>query len=595
MSGPSIYSTYDGAKKELELIRSDVNPLQLRTRICFVDEVQHLTSDGYRRTSAIQPLLKAANLYKSQNGKIVTLTGTPAPAYPTPLGYVGSHIIHIVQDRPTSKLKLFSESDPIEAIQAKLDAGYTHVTYSIDDKTKCEFIAAKLTEMGIKALPIHSDNKKEAFHKAYVGEEGSDGIWASDVVVYVTTRATVDGFSVQIQDQSQIVRLAEMFDSTVKYGSTMIEQRRRRVRNHPAEVFVGMSEKALKRLGKGGHFDYMEELSVEMEIGAEMLESAKRVQIIKANQAAIHNEVDEAFAIANERLLSIYKGFVCFDENGEIVLDESAILNRIDQRWKEAAHANPDIMIRELGEHGLEFCGVEDLSGNEEAAIERERFIKEAKAARKEAKLNLVQAEAAKMTLVQAEVIRKSVTKVIREEGDIGKAKVAAAGLMMQLSKAGLSENAARKKIVKLPSLRKDRIKRIENETEMAKLRRIMSKPDAFEAIEDTKTHFLYSLQNGHTFKFGEVLPSAEIVERVREMAEVCAIPEIMIALAPKERRKIRKQGGDETRYDSDKKIMRLIGEMYRLRRTNKLIDGKKTNLYEFVSFLDVDLAPIKE
>ncbi|MGB0383555.1 MAG: bifunctional DNA primase/polymerase [Ardenticatenaceae bacterium] len=589
----SIFGTYDAAKKEIELINDHHNPLCVEGRTAFGDEIQHTNQDAYRKGTALEPLLNVASIYVQNGGRVVTLSGTPSPAYPKVLSYKGSDVIYVRrQNQIKRNLWLFQQSDPVEAILSRIQAGYTHITYSIDDKAKCEAIAKALTAAEFNALPIHSDNKKSRFHKKHVGDEGNDGQWDENVGAYITTRATVDGFSVRI-GYRQDVRLAEMFDSRLQYGSQMIEQRSRRVRDHLADVFVGMSDKALQKAGLGGHFDFQQRVSDEIEIGQAMLESATSIKLIKVKQlereaVQLGKDAQNVDDIANEYVFKQYKGWIKFDEDGHIELDELAIIQRITNEWIATTHATPDIMINELQAYGFEFKGVVDFTGDEAEAAARENAIKQEKKARKKAKLNDIKAQAETMSVVQAQAVRKQTTTVIKEEGEKGEAKVAAAGIMLNLIEQGVTEREAKKQILALTSTRKDKIERIENMIQMKKIR--VMPP---EALQDCKpiTRFLAKLQDGETFKIGEALTSREFVKRVAAAAEACGVPQIMVPLTIEEKRRLKKAKKFQKRYDKDRKVILLMSDIYQIKRTRRTVGGTLEYVYEILGFVEIELS----
>lgn len=103
----------------------------------------------------------------------------------------------------------------------------------------------------------------------------------------------------------------------------------------------------------------------------------------------------------------------------------------------------------------------------------------------------------------------------------------------------------------------------------------------------DPKAQFLARLQNGETFQFGEALTVAEITERVREVADACGIPQIMVPLNRKERRKKKK----EKRYGSDREVMKLIKDIYVVSRTKKTVDGKQVRAYKIKGFIGLELV----
>ncbi|MGB0387231.1 MAG: bifunctional DNA primase/polymerase [Ardenticatenaceae bacterium] len=589
---PSIFGTYDAARKEIERINSKENPLDVSHRTSIFDEIQHTGHDRFRKATALEPILKVAQIYVNAGGRVITLSGTPSPAYPSLIAYKGSDIIYVRRINSSQRnFWLFHQSDPVEAIIDRIRAGYTHIAYSIDDKAKCEAIAKTLSKKGFKALSIHSDNKNTDFHKKHVGEMG-DGQWDESVVAHITTRATVDGFSVRIGDKPD-VKLAEMFDATLQYGSQMIEQRSRRVRDHLADAFVGMSDKALEKLDKGGHFDFTQKVNSELERGRMVLNVARilkvhKVQELEEEALKLGDEIQNANQIANNYVVKHLKAWIKFNEEGDLELDELAIIQRITSQWVAASHATPDIMINELSSYGFQFKGVVDLTGNQADASARKNAIKQEKKARKEAELTEIKKQAQTMSIVQAHAVHQQMTTVIREEGDKGKAKVAAAGMILSLTEKGVTEKEAKKQISALTSTRKDKIERIENVIQMAKIRQAIS-PELFER-GDPKTRFLATLQDGETFKIGEVLTSREIVARVRATAETCRIPEIMVPLTIEEKKRLKKAKKSEKRYDNDRKVIQLMKDIYQLKRTSKMIDGLKVDLYEVHAFIEIEL-----
>lgn len=455
-------------------------------------------------------------------------------------------------------------------------------------------MARTLNEMNIKALPIHSDNKREPFHIEYAGKEGEDGKWGDDVQVYITTRATVDGFSVQIGEK-QGVKVAEIFDATLQYGSQMINQRSHRVRDYKADVFVGMSDDALKHLGKGGHFDFQYYLKQDTLIANQMLESAKAINL--APLATLENEkqtpTEKVNNIANKVIMKMYKGWVKFDDNGELAIDEIAIIQRVTNAWLSITHDTPDIMINELEAYNFKYQDLLDMTGKADEAEVREQTIKTSKKEIKEKELNQVQSFAKEMDLLRARAVCKNATSIVRNESgqkkEEAKAKVKAAKLIVRLTDKGLSEGEAQKQIAGLSSLRKDAIKRIEERTELTKIRET---PNELIDKTDPKVKFLARIQNGKTFRFGETLTVAEITQRVKTAAEACGIPEIMVPLNRKERRKKNK----EKRYDSDREVMKLIKDIYIVSRGSKVINNKKLTAYKFKEFVSLILkndAPI--
>ena len=120
------------------------------------------------------------------------------------------------------------------------------------------------------------------------------------------------------------MRLAEMFNATLQYGSQMIEQRSRRPRDYLADVFVGMSDKALEQLGSGGHFDYIQELNDELEIGHKMVEAARTIKVVKLRQIESRDDIERANEAANQYVLEQFKDWIRFDEDGQIKIDEIA-------------------------------------------------------------------------------------------------------------------------------------------------------------------------------------------------------------------------------------------------------------------------------
>lgn len=142
----------------------------------------------------------------------------------------------------------------------------------------------------------------------------------------------------------------------------------------------------------------------------------------------------------------------------------------------------------------------------------------------------------------------------------------------------------------KRPNPKGDVIGRKEGIIRQAKIRRAM-KIDGFWTRINEVTRFYALLQNGQTFKLGEILSSTEIAQRVKEVATKCGIPEILTPytkLGKRRRGKVNQAAND--RYDLDK-IVKLIGDMYLLNGTSKKIDGVKVHCYEFLAFNDVELA----
>ncbi|MGB0385219.1 MAG: hypothetical protein ACPGWR_10380 [Ardenticatenaceae bacterium] len=60
----------------------------------------------------------------------------------------------------------------------------------------------------------------------------------------------------------------------------------------------------------------------------------------------------------------------------------------------------------------------------------------------------------------------------------------------------------------------------------MAKIRHTLTHPDLFKR-GDPKMLFFASLQDGHTFKLGEVLTSDQMVSRVKSVANACGVPDM--------------------------------------------------------------------
>ncbi len=111
----------------------------------------------------------------------------------------------------------------------------------------------------------------------------------------------------------------------------------------------------------------------------------------------------------------------------------------------------------------------------------------------------------------------------------------------------------------------------------------------------DKITRFYATLQDGVTFQIGDMLPSAEIKKRVVTAAAACGVPAILTPYTIQEKRRYKKakQKPDE-RHDSDKKILKLIGDMFQIDRTTKRDKGIKEHCYEFLSFNEVDLTPFE-
>lgn len=593
-----VYGTYDAAKKEIAQLSDVENPLSLAGRTVIIDEVQHVETDGYRKKSALKPLINLSGMYLSQGGRVITLTGTPTPLLPNPIGLAGSNVLVFERvDGTTRNLYLFRESDPVEAIKALIDQGYTHFTYTIDNRKSCEFIAQALNEMDIKAYPIHSHNKHKDFHKSYTGVNGNDGVWAEGVQVYVTTRATVDGFSVIMSDQK--VKLAEMFDKSLMFGSGMVEQRSRRVRNYSADVYIGLSDEALKMVGAGGHFDLLQEIKDQFELADVWLDSAKRLHLARLKQLErdelIYGAgiVEDANKQALEYVIEEFKGRVIINGEGELIIDELGVIQKVSARWAAKANANPDIMVNELESYDFEYQGLVNLTGNKDDAKARIEAQAEIQKAIKESELADIKEESEKMSDTQVGIVLENVRKVLKEE-EKGKAKVSAAGLRRNFVEMGLSSEGAKEQVQELTSVRKDVIKRIEGQTRLAKIRRAMSNPEYMKRADDL-TRFFGMLQDGQTFQLGEILTSDEVRDRVTVAAKACNVPEILTPYAAQEKKRAKKANKElDHRYTSNNKIMRLIKDIYQVERSKKQVGDEWVNAHAIIGFREIKLAKFK-
>ena len=232
-----------------------------------------------------------------------------------------------------------------------------------------------------------------------------------------------------------------------------------------------------------------------------------------------------------------------------------------------------------------------NLTGNQEEASERIDYEKEVKKAQREAVLTDVKQQAQIMSDTQAQIVLENISKVVKEEGKIGQAKVAAASLRRNLVNEGITPQAAVEKIQALTSLRSDVVGRVKSVIRLAKIRRAMTNNE-FMQRADKITRFYATLQDGQTFQLGEILPSAEIAQRVKDVAAACGVPEALTPYTIQEKRQHRKaKKKPDERHDSDKKIVKLIGNMFLLKNRNRMIEGIKTDCKEFLAFNDVELA----
>ena len=563
------YGTYDAAKKELKLFNQ--GEIRFAGRTLIVDEIHHNNQDAFRNSTALDPLSILINCYLHNGGRVITLTGTPSPSYPFLLDYKGSDVVYIKKPRPIRNLQLFKQSDAVEAVRSAIKSGCTHIVYYVDDRTKCEAYAEKLTPIGIKAYPIHAHNKNTPHHQELVG-----GNWGEGIVTYVCTRAMVDGHSLKIP-APEGAKLGVMFDKSLQFGSTLMEQAAGRVRNVVPKIFVGMTDKALERLGQGGHFDFMKELEKERALLDDYVEIAKRMKLREVDSRLLQGDsIDVANQIAKKIVLEEFKGKIVFDETGEIVRDEQALHQRVTAKWIAAAHAAPDILINEMNAYGYSYKGMLDLTGNEISAKVRNDLIKLEKKARRESDLEMIKQQTESLDLLRARAVREQATSLIKEKGDEGRAQVAAAGLLIRLTNAGLAESAAKQQIQGLTSKSERKIKRIENVIKMARIRQTLTHPDLFKR-GDPKTLFFATLQDGYTFKIGEVLTPNQMVQRVRTVANAYGVPDM----------------ASEKLYGDSRKLVILLQDIYHLKRNNKKVDGEKTNVYEFQGFIEVELREV--
>jgi len=573
-----IYATYDAARKEIRAFESGL--IELTGRTLVTDEIHHLNQAAFRDTTALDPLTQLAYYYIYNGGRVITLTGTPAPSYPAPFSYEGAAIVQVEKLRAPRTFSFVEQSDIVESIKQLVERGYTHFVAYLDDKTKCEAFAQLLTKAGIKTGAIHADTKKLKHHEQVVGGE-----WPEGYAGFICTRLLVDGFSITFP-APEGVKFAVFFDKHLQFGCLNIEQAASRIRNCVPDLFIGLTDEALGRIGKGGCFDFEAELRDVQEELNDYVELALKMKRREINTHIRRGDtIEQAKAKARERVLEEFKGKVVFNEyDGTIYANDRTAHQIVTQRWIAVSHARPDILKIELEAYGYKYNGVLSLVGNSQNAKKRKEAIAVEKKARKEAQLTLVQSEAEHMTISQAQEIRQNAMQIVQNEGEVGQAKVAAASVICRFAKAGLTEQAVKKEVRQLQKLSNAPIKKVEAWARMARIRQVMDDPELYRELQaspllaEGMTTFFAMIQDGVTFEIGKSYTPEEIIKRMQHVAGCVGVPEL----------------AHDKLFGDSRQAVKLLKECFSMNRTTDRSRGEgQKNVWTIGDFHHVELAPI--
>ena len=144
-------------------------------------------------------------------------------------------------------------------------------------------------------------------------------------------------------------KLGVMFDKSLQFGSTLMEQAAGRVRNVVPLIFVGLTDQALERLGQGGHFDFMKQLEKERALLDDYVEIANRMKLREIDSRLSEGDsIEVANQIAKKMVLEEFKGKIVFDETGEIVRDEQTS-SHVTARFTIMAHQSETCAGKKAG------------------------------------------------------------------------------------------------------------------------------------------------------------------------------------------------------------------------------------------------------